>query len=188
MISRFEKFKLNESEITPPNIPNTMNFWHGGNLDYYDDIISQKNGRYEYGPGLYIATDYGTAKKYAKGSRKLYLLTVENGVDINYAFFDVDKVKEFIDFYVIVSLKKIILNRIEKYIKNDKVPGYIFNNIILNEKAISYNVYINIDSDNEKTIDKYEEMIANIKHLITYNTTEKSTPEIFCNNDTCQIL
>lgn len=33
----------------------------------------------------------------------------------------------------------------------------------LNEKAISYNVYINIDSDNEKTIDKYEEMIKNDK-------------------------
>lgn len=137
MISRFENFKLNESEILPPEIPNTMNFWHGGNLDYYDDIISQKNGRYEYGAGLYIVTDYSTAKKYAKGSRKLYLLTIENGVDINYAFLDVDKVKEFIDFYVIGSLKKMILNRIEKHIKNDKVPGYIFNNIILNEKAIS---------------------------------------------------
>lgn len=136
MILQFDKFKLNEEEIFPPNIPNTMNFWHGGNLDQYDDIIAQKNGRYEYGAGLYIATDYSTAIRYAKGSRKLYLITVEYGVDINYAFLDIENVKDFIDSYIIGSLKKMVSNRLEKYIKNGKVPGYIFNNIILNEKAI----------------------------------------------------
>ena len=45
-IIKEEYSKLNDNEITPPNIPNTMNFWHGGNLENYDDIIAQKNGRY----------------------------------------------------------------------------------------------------------------------------------------------
>jgi hypothetical protein len=76
----------NNNIIIPPNIPNTLNFWHGGNLDEFDDIISQKNGRYEYGAGFYITTHYGTAEKYAKGKRKLYLITVEEGLDIKNVF------------------------------------------------------------------------------------------------------
>ena len=48
------KWKVNEDLIKIPNFPNTMNFFHGGNLDYIDDNISQKIG-----------------------SRKLYLVSVE---------------------------------------------------------------------------------------------------------------
>lgn len=35
---------LYENNFEIPHIPGTMNFWHGGNLDYYDDTIAQKNG------------------------------------------------------------------------------------------------------------------------------------------------
>jgi hypothetical protein len=55
---------INEENITPPNIPNTKNFWHGGNLDDYVDNIAHKKGRYEYGPGLYAITKYEVASKY----------------------------------------------------------------------------------------------------------------------------
>lgn len=127
---------INESIITPPNIPNTRNYWHGGNLDDYNDIISQKNGRYEYGAGLYITTHYDTAKKYSKGSRKLYLITVENGVDINKAYLPVDKATNFIMTYIIKSLRKEILSRLGKYITEEGIKASVFNTIILNEKAI----------------------------------------------------
>ena len=127
---------IDEDTITPPNIPNTMNFWHGGNLDNYNDIISQKNGRYEFGAGLYITTHYETAAKYSRGSRKLYLITVENGVDINKATLDVNKVKDFINTYIIGNKKKMLWERLQEYIDGDKVKAYVFNNIILNEKAI----------------------------------------------------
>ena len=63
---------------------NTMTFWHGGNLDDYNQgAINQKAGRYEYGPGLYLITKYSEAIKYAKGSRKLYKVTVEKGNNIS---------------------------------------------------------------------------------------------------------
>lgn len=127
---------LNEKIITPPNIPNTRNYWHGGNLDDYNEIISQKNGRYEYGAGLYITTHYDTAKKYSKGSRKLYLITVENGVDINNSYLQVDKAIEFIMMYIIKNLRKEIISRLQKYITDDGIKASIFNTIILNEKAI----------------------------------------------------
>jgi hypothetical protein len=122
--------------ITPPNIPNTMNLWDGGNLADYSDVIAQKNGRYEYGAGLYLITHYDTALKYAKGSRKLYLVTVENGVDINKAFLDINKVKDFINTYVLGNMKKMVWERLQRFIDGDKVKAYVFNNIILNEKAI----------------------------------------------------
>jgi len=138
MKTKFKEF-INEkidNEIVPPSIPNTMNFWHGGNLDDYNDIIAQKNGRYKYGAGLYITTHYETAKKYAKGSRKLYLITVEKGVDINDAFLDLDKVKEFVSMYIIGSKRRMLMDRLEKYTDNGKVIADVFNNIILNDSAI----------------------------------------------------
>lgn len=116
---------------------NDMQFWHGGDLDNYDDIISQKNGRYEYGPGLYLTTHYDTAKKYAKGRRKFYMISVEKGNDINKSLFDIDKVKEFVNNYVIKNKQREILQRIEKHNKENTIKGYIFNNILLNEKALS---------------------------------------------------
>ena len=114
-----------------------MQFWHGGDLDNYDDIIAQKNGRYEYGPGLYLTTHYDTAKKYAKGRRKFYIISVEKGNDINKSLLDINRVKEFINKYVIKSKQKEILQRIEKYNKENTIKGYIFNNILLNEKVLS---------------------------------------------------
>lgn len=135
MKTSFNSF-LNENKLTIPNIPNTMNFWHGGNLNDYNDIISQKNGRYEFGAGLYATTHYSTAEKYSRGSRKIYLLTVESGVDINYALLEPQAVKEFIDSYVIGRLRKDVWSRLQNYMKDGKIKAYVFDNIILNDKAI----------------------------------------------------
>ena len=127
---------IKESVISPPQIPGTMNFWHGGNLDEYNDLIAQKAGRYEYGPGLYITTKYDVAAKYSKGSRKLYLITVQEGVDINDAFFDINIAKDFVDKYVIKSKRKEVMERINKFDNEEKIKGYIFINILINEKAV----------------------------------------------------
>lgn len=60
-------------------------FWHGGNLapGGMTNDYKQKGGRYEYGPGLYLTTHFDTAAKYAKGSRKIYLVELNpSGTDI----------------------------------------------------------------------------------------------------------
>lgn len=136
IIKKSLRKNLLENIITPPNIPGTMNFWHGGNLDDYSDIIAQKNGRYEYGSGLYLTTHYSTAQKYSKGSRKLYLITIAQGQDITDSFLDINKVQDFIKMYVIGTMKKFIWEKIQKYIENGQIKAYIFNNMILNNKAI----------------------------------------------------
>jgi len=189
-IIKEEFSKLFENEIIPPDIPNTMNFWHGGNLDDYNDIISQKNGRYEYGAGLYATTHYDTAKKYSKGSRKLYLITIENGVDINKAQLNIEDVKIFINTYLIGGMRKIIWNRYQPYIKDDVINAGIFNNVILNEKAIkSTNTrylrefYVNNGIDYEIINNAYgwgEKMMVlyNMKkiiNVITIKPTDKIT-------------
>jgi len=179
-----------ENEIVPPNIPNSMNFWHGGNLDDFNDVISQKNGRYEYGPGLYITTHYDTARKYSKGSRKLYLITVENGQDIQNAFLSVDKIKEFINTYVVGNRRKEIWERLQKYINKGKVKAFIFNNILLNEKAIKpantrflrsfyvengidYEIVDNAFGWGEKMMVLYD--MKKILNVITVKSTDKIT-------------
>lgn len=135
-----EEFKNRLRKIAGINensdFENNMQFWHGGNLNDYDDNIAQKNGRYEYGPGLYLTTHYDTALKYSKGSRKLYLITVDKGNDINNSILDFNKVKDFISENVIKNKQKEVLNRLEKYNKENTIKAYIFNNTLLNEKAL----------------------------------------------------
>jgi hypothetical protein len=114
-----------------------MVLYHGGNLDDYDDVIAQKNGRYEYGAGLYLTTHQDTARKYAKGSRKLYKITLSEGVDINDAYLKSEDIYAFISKYVLASKKAEVKSRIAKYITDGKAKAFLFNNIILNEKAIA---------------------------------------------------
>jgi len=130
--------QLNEADIQPLNIPNTTTYWHGGNLDNYEeDSISQKSGRYEYGPGLYLITKYEEAVKYAKGNRKLYMVTVENGTDLEETGLDANNVKEFIKRFVTPAKRNEIWQRVSSRLNEDgTIPGYIFNNVLINENAI----------------------------------------------------
>lgn len=127
---------IREELITPPEIPGTMNFWHGGNLDNYDDVIAQKSGRYEFGPGLYLITKYDEAIKYAKGSRKLYLVTVAIGNDLEHAVINIDTVKNFILKYVMSNKKPLVMQYINARTNDNTIPAFIFNNILINNDAI----------------------------------------------------
>jgi len=131
------KFITEKKEVLEiPNIPNTFNFWHGGNLDDYKDIIVQKRSRYEYGAGLYLTTHYNTAVKYSKGSRKLYLVTVKKGKEIHNTFISISEANDFINMYVLDKKKKDIILRLQKWEKDGKINASLFNNLILNEEAI----------------------------------------------------
>jgi hypothetical protein len=117
-------------------LDNTMVYWHGGNLDNYSDFIAQKGGRYEYGVGLYLTKKYDVAKRYSKGSRKLYQVTVAKGNDIQNAYISIENAIKFVKQYVISRLKKLVIEAIKSHDKNGQINAYIFNNIILNNKSI----------------------------------------------------
>jgi hypothetical protein len=123
-----------------------LTLWHGGNLEMGLDNVKHKGGRWEYGPGLYLTTHYDTAKKYAKGSRKLYRIVVRKGNDIKDVMIPISAIQEFSDKYFIRSKKKEVESRIQKYIKDDKVPADIFLNIVCNEQAIKNTTTDNLRS------------------------------------------
>lgn len=133
---RFKQF-INEADIIPSTEPNTMSLWHGGNLEEaYDDSMSHKKGRSEFGPGLYLTTHYQTAKKYAKGSRKFYQITISKGIDIKDATLPEASVKEFINTYVIKNKRNDVIYSVDKYTKDGNVQASIFLNSIVNNEAI----------------------------------------------------
>lgn len=137
MSSNSFKLFLYEATIQVPTDPGTMTFWHGGNLDdAFDETIAHKKGRWEYGPGLYLTTHYDTALKYAKGGRKLYMITVKKGVAIDDVKFDLETINGFLNQYVIKSKREEVLSRLERHTKGGLFPAYIFCNIIINEQAI----------------------------------------------------
>jgi hypothetical protein len=134
MIIYFRQFE-SKNVIDIPKIENTMNFWHGGNLDRQD--VTYKKGRICYGIGLNLTTHYETANKYAKGNRKLYIITVEVGNDINDSFLPYEKILKFINKFVISSKRNIVLQYVKEDINDDGlVHAYLFNNVILNNDAI----------------------------------------------------
>ena len=114
----------------------TIKMWHGGNLEDYSDIIAQKNGRYEYGAGLYLTTSYNVVQKYKKGSRKLYLITVSDGNDLNSSYIDYDVCIDFVNNYVIKNKRQDIIDAIDRRRKPEGVPASVMNVSIMNNKAI----------------------------------------------------
>ena len=132
----FREF-LTEELISPSTIPGTISCWHGGRLDdAYNETIAHKKGRYEYGPGLYLSTSYNAVEKYHKGSRRLYLITIEKGNDTNNTDIPVDVILEWINHYVIRSKRFEVLDAIQRRTENGKFNAQIFINILINNDAI----------------------------------------------------
>lgn len=134
---QFSKIALREAQsFEIPNEPGTMNFWHGGNLDQFDDTIAQKNGRYEYGPGLYLTTHFNTARKYAKGGRKMYLVTVAKGNELSSSSLPMDDVRDFVGEFVSTSKRKDALERLGSYERDGQIKASLFLNNLVNEKSV----------------------------------------------------
>lgn len=118
----------------------TLTLWHGGNLDYDQDSITHKGGRWEYGPGLYLITTYSIAMKYAKGSRKLYQVTISEGTDIKDVHLPMKDAKEFLKQHGTKSKLKDVFQRMDDLSARmklaDKIPAENFLIIIINEDAV----------------------------------------------------
>lgn len=132
-------YYLSEDDASPKETADTLTLWHGGNLDDYDDVIAQKNGRYEYGPGLYLTTSYDVVEKYKKGGRKLYMITIEKGNDLGESMISYDICVEFVRKHVIKNKQKDIIATFDRRRKGDVVPANVVNVSILNNKALQAN-------------------------------------------------
>jgi len=135
MITTINEFRKIYESVTEE----TMTFWHGGNLDDYEDGVSHKSGQWEHGPGLYLTTQYDVVQKYSRGSRKLYKVTVLKGVDINDVYLPVKIVAEFVNTNVIKSKIKDVMSAIERRLNDDTINADTFLNILINNNAIKNN-------------------------------------------------
>lgn len=101
--------------VVEQQLASTMKFWHGGNLDprNLDSDFAQKGGRYEYGPGLYLTSHYDTAAKYAKGSRKLYIVEVNPGTELGDVSIPLEDALEAVKRFASAKTRRDISERVE---------------------------------------------------------------------------
>jgi hypothetical protein len=187
------KYFISEELITPPDTPNTLTLWHGGRLDSsYDETINHKKGRWEYGSGLYCVTHYQTARKYAKGSRRLYMITIAKGNDAGETLIPVKEVLEFIKRYTIASKRKEVIEAINRRTKGDSILAETFNTIMVNYDAIkssntnTLRVFLVNNGVDYLTVDNpfgwHERMIVlfNMKKIVSKRViTPKDKIEVF---------
>jgi hypothetical protein len=128
--------RIMEDLIKPSNIPGTMTYWHGGNLDGTIQDVEHKKGRFEYGPGLYLTSQWSIAKNYAKGSKKLYLVTVREGVDMDDVSIPEREVMDFLKTHTSRAMFGVISKDLQERMKPNGINANILNNIILNAGAL----------------------------------------------------
>lgn len=116
-----------------------MEFYHGGKLSFIDESFKYKSNRVVYGAGLYLTTYYDVAKKYTKGSRKLYKIELNQGNDISDSLLPYDETIQFLKGITTKSKLNLFLNRIEKFIIEGKIKAYNMNVILLNDNLIPSN-------------------------------------------------
>jgi hypothetical protein len=118
---------------------NVMRFYHGGNLDNLDPNYVFKTKKMEFGAGLYLTDDYRVVQKYTKGSRKLYLVEVYKGTDINDVSLDFEYVLKFLKNLISTSGLKQILPYLEKRNDEGKIEMIIVNNLLFNYDLVKGN-------------------------------------------------
>ena len=131
-----KQFTINQNDTITAVSSQTLTLWHGGNLEIGQDNVSHKRGRWEFGPGLYLTTHYDTAKKYSKGSRKLYQITISKGANINDVRFPIKVCLDFVEKFVTRSKKKNIIERLNARAVDGSINADTFLNIIINEESI----------------------------------------------------
>jgi hypothetical protein len=129
---------IKEEEIIIPKDPNVMHFFHGGDLDEINNDIQQKSNRQAYGAGLYLTTSYDVVQKYNKGNRKLYLVSVRKGNDLDDKVFPLETVMGFLTTtYSKPKVKQIVEWLNYRPLQNNEVPAYLINNILINHKLLT---------------------------------------------------
>jgi len=132
-IHRMKSFMgIKEEEIALPNDPNLMHFFHGGDLDEIKYDLVQRSDRQVYGPGLYLITSWDVAKKYAKGGRKMYIVSVEKGTDLEDKTIDFETLSEFLKRYLPAKKAQEVLERANYRLHENNIPLFIVSNILIN--------------------------------------------------------
>ncbi len=120
----------------PEKTKGNLLFYHGGNLESLREFQSYRSNRQKYGTGLYLTSNYDVAKRYAKGNRKLYLVSVERGNDIENSFVTLSKLSDFMNSYFGKPATKKVLQFLSDRVENGRIPLFFVNNVLINSELI----------------------------------------------------
>lgn len=121
------------------NTGNTQLYFHGGNLESFQDSDTQsKVGSIVYGIGLYLTTSRIIAEKYSKGSRKLYVLEVDDNIkDYNHVDIKKQVVIDVFRKYLSKQKHANLLKFLDRVNGFDVVNASNLNIFLLNENYVS---------------------------------------------------
>lgn len=151
---------LLESESTIKTSSNSKLFFHGGNLQKFDynEILTPKGGRYEYGIGLYLTTSRNVVEKYSKGSRKLYVVEIDkNIVSLDNVKVNVSEIlnalKNILSKNDLITFKSRVDKMGKEEISLESVNVILMNNDILKPKYASDIVKLFISKGADASVD-----------------------------------
>lgn len=130
------------------NNNNLIKLYHGGYLWDQPQILPSKKNRYEHGTGIYLTTNYNTARKYAKGNKIVLAVFITP----NFKLIDQIQInpQTIIDFLnsIRIKNKQNIIQDILNYQQRTQrptVPLSILNNLVVNYEAASGKVSLLIN-------------------------------------------
>ena len=134
-----KKTTMRENQVDISKEPNIMHFFHGGDLDEVKQDPIQRSDRQVHGPGLYLTTNWERAKKYAKGGRKMYIVSVEKGNNLDDKDIDMVALTQFLKQNLSPKKVQYVLDRANTRLHGDKIPAYIVNNILIDSGFLKSN-------------------------------------------------
>jgi len=109
-----------------------ITMWHGGReLQYsYHEMRGNKSKQMEYGPGLYLTNYYETARKYAKGGGKTFLVTFTRGTNIKDVAIETKIAFDFLNRNRFANKKALIKDIMDRY--GTTIPAETLLNLMVN--------------------------------------------------------
>lgn len=132
--------------ISEASDSNLLTLYHGGNNleSSYDELRPTPKGRGYHGGGIYLSAKASIARGYAKGSRKLYEVTIEfnKGHDIEDVEIALDDMIAFVKSHVVARARKDIIDDLRANarrgeIEKTHIRASVLNNLIINYEAIT---------------------------------------------------
>jgi hypothetical protein len=136
-MSTSQKDKLNqiikETVKDALGIPNnSIKLYHGGTKWTPSDakVPTPKKGRYESGPGIYLTTNYWTARNYAKGNKIVSIVELEKNIKFaNQVKLSKEEAINFVNNLPRLKKKKELIN---DFIRISERDGYIEAESVIN--------------------------------------------------------
>ncbi len=126
-----------------------IQMFHGGNRWYSaPEVQVPSRGRYEFGVGINTTNNFETARKYAKGSNVITLLSIDKNIkEIDDVYVPLTEIIDFIKSVRGMKKRDNVISDLKRYSERTSktdIPLSVFNNLVINHEAASGQVGLEI--------------------------------------------